>query len=304
MLAPSIAAVKFDLPSTPEQRACSKSIDEGLQTFWTLVERLHNAADQGQPIHQVEETIFRDLLVAGRWLLQAFLDMSGSGDVGPTMMVAGDSSTDPDQELPRLEQLARVPIFRSSARSALSGPATATTGSKQSPWTPNSTCPSGSIRTCSSSGSGHSWSTMPMLRRFGNWRRFWVWRLPSRHRRTSTESRPAMWSHTRTIYRCPNRPKRDRILVVTADCKGVPLVRSALPPVEATETSLPALANQRRGKGEKANKKKMAAVGAVYTIDPFVRTADEVIDEVMRKQAAKRRPKPAAQAGACRVVGG
>ena len=37
----------------------------------------------------------------------------------------------------------------------------------------------------------------------------------------------------------------------------------------------------------------MAAVGAVYTIDPFVRTADEVIDEVMRKKAAKRRPKPA-----------
>ena len=66
-----------------------------------------------------------------------------------------------------------------------------------------------------------------------------------------------------------------------------------MPPEEATETPLPAVANQRRGKGEKANKKKMAAVGAVYTIDPFVRTADEVIDEVMRKEAAKRRPKPA-----------
>ena len=38
--------------------------------------------------------------------------------------------------------------------------------------------------------------------------------------------------------------------------------------------------HHRRGKGEKANKKKMAAVGAVYTIEPFVRTADEVIDEV------------------------
>ena len=37
----------------------------------------------------------------------------------------------------------------------------------------------------------------------------------------------------------------------------------------------------------------MAAVGAVYTIDPFVRTADEVIDEVMRKKAAQAPPKPA-----------
>ena len=42
---------------------------------------------------------------------------------------------------------------------------------------------------------------------------------------------------------------------------------------------------------EKANKKKMAAVGVVYTIDPLWH-ADEVIDEVMRKKAAKRRPRP------------
>ena len=81
--------------------------------------------------------------------------------------------------------------------------------------------------------------------------------------------------------------------MVTADCKGVPLVRSALGSEEAAEPPLPAVANQRRGKGEKANKKRMAAVGAVYAIDPFVRTADEVIDEVMRKKAAKRRLVPA-----------
>src|SRR4029079_7757773 len=30
----------------------------------------------------------------------------------------------------------------------------------------------------------------------------------------------------------------------------------------------------------------------VYTIKPFVRTADDVIDEVMRKEARKQRPRP------------
>ena len=69
------AAVKFDLCPTPEQRACSKSIDEGLHRFWALVERLQNSADQNQPIHQVEETVFRQFLVVGRWMLQAFLDL-------------------------------------------------------------------------------------------------------------------------------------------------------------------------------------------------------------------------------------
>ena len=96
----------------------------------------------------------------------------------------------------------------------------------------------------------------------------------------------------KTAFRFRTPPKEGPLLVVTADCKGVPLVRQALPPEEATDTPLPALANQRRGKGEKANKKKMAAVGAVYTIEPFVRTADDVIEEVMRKKARERRPRP------------
>ena len=59
-----------------------------------------------------------------------------------------------------------------------------------------------------------------------------------------------------------------------------------------SDTHLPTLANPRRGKGEKANKKKMAAVGAVYTIEPFVRTADDVIEEVMRKKDREHRPNP------------
>src|SRR5258705_12871158 len=100
MLTPIVAAVKFDLPSTPEQQACSTKIDQGLKTFWNLVERMHHAADQQQPIHQVEEILFRNLLVIARCLLQAFLDMAGTADAGPTLTVAGDSPPRPDHALP------------------------------------------------------------------------------------------------------------------------------------------------------------------------------------------------------------
>ncbi len=89
MLTRTAAAVKFDLSSTPEQQACSMHIDEGLKTFWSLVERLQNAADPHQPIHQAEETIFRDLLVVGRWMLRAFLDLAGPGDVTAKLAAAG-----------------------------------------------------------------------------------------------------------------------------------------------------------------------------------------------------------------------
>ena len=85
----------------------------------------------------------------------------------------------------------------------------------------------------------------------------------------------------------------------TSGAQGAAAGRGDRPP-----PPLPTLANPRRGKGEKANKKKMAAVGAVYTIEPFVRTADDVIEEVMRKKARKSPPQPAEQTGVCGVVGG
>ena len=50
--------------------------------------------------------------------------------------------------------------------------------------------------------------------------------------------------------------------------------------------------HRRRGKGEKANKKQMACIGAVYSIEPFVRKADDILDEVLRDQRSKDRPEP------------
>src|SRR5437763_726398 len=73
------------------------------------------------------------------------------------------------------------------------------------------------------------------------------------------------------------------LLVVTADGKGVPMRR---PPQDGPKP------HHRRTKGEKANKKQMACVGAVYSIEPFVRKAEDIIDEVLRDQKAKQRPRP------------
>jgi hypothetical protein len=82
----------------------------------------------------------------------------------------------------------------------------------------------------------------------------------------------------------PAAEEEGELLVVTGDGKGVPMRR---PPVAQTRSHAP-----RRGKGEKANKKQMAYVGAIYTIDRFVRNADDVLQEWTRKQRAKDRPEP------------
>jgi hypothetical protein len=82
----------------------------------------------------------------------------------------------------------------------------------------------------------------------------------------------------------PPGTEEGEILVATADGKGVPMRR---PLEERMHSSHP-----RRGKGEKANKKQMAYVGAVYSIDRFRRTADDVVNEVCRKERAAERPRP------------
>jgi hypothetical protein len=82
----------------------------------------------------------------------------------------------------------------------------------------------------------------------------------------------------------PPEEEEGEILVATADGKGVPMRR----PLEQRVRS----SHPRRGKGEKANKKQMAYVSAVYSIDRFVRSADDLIDEVCRKQRALERPQP------------
>jgi hypothetical protein len=293
MLTPTVAAVKFDLPSTPEQRACSMKIDEGLKTFWNVVERMQHAADHHQPIHQVEEILFRDLLVIGRWLLRAFLDMAGTGDVGPTLTVAGDSPSDPDQELPRLDQRHTRPYLSIFDEIAIERTCYGHDRVEAAPLDAQLHLPRRQYSYLLQQWLGTfvvDDAHAEAIRKLGTILGLEITVKASEDLNREQASDVEVFQNHLPV---PEAATEAPLLVVTADCKGVPLVRKALPPDEATDTPLPVVANPRRGKGEKANKKKMAAVGAVYTIDPFVRTADEVIDEVMREEAAKRRPRPA-----------
>jgi hypothetical protein len=292
MLTPPVAAVKFDLPLTPEQLACSTTIDQGLKTFWDLVERMQHAADQQQPIHQVEEFLFRDLLVIGRCLLQAFIDMAGTGDVGPTLTVAGDSPSDPDRELPRLDQTRNRPDLSIFDEIAIERACYGHDRVEAAPLDAQLHLPQRQYSYLLQQWLGSfvvDDAHAEAIRKRGTILGLEITVRASEDLNREQASAVEVFQDRLPV---PDAAEEGPLMVVTADCKGVPLVRKALPPDKTTDTPLPALANPRRGKGEKANKKKMAAVGAVYTIEPFVRTADDVIEEVMRKEARERRPRP------------
>jgi hypothetical protein len=83
----------------------------------------------------------------------------------------------------------------------------------------------------------------------------------------------------------PPPEEEGEVLVLTADHKGV-IVRQAATPEQ------PRQAPQQSGQEEKRGRKKMACVGAVYTIDRHVRTPQQILDELQRKQRDRDRPKP------------
>jgi hypothetical protein len=288
MLAAFAPAVKFSASPTPEQAA----VDHALNLFWTLVECLNSAAEQQLPIHHVEETLFRQLLLMGHSLLGAFVASSGQGNVGPTLTLPGVQPADPPRVLPMLDDLRSRPYLSIFGEISITRAGYGRGRVEAAPLDARLHLPQRQYSYLFQQwlaafviDDAHAEAIKKLETILGLG--VSVKASEDLNREQASDVEPFQ-NHLAT----PDPAEEGPILVVTADCKGVPLVKSALGPEPAPAAPLPTAANSRRGKGQKANKKRMAAVGAVYTIKPFARTPDEVIDEVMRKKAAERRPQP------------
>lgn len=83
----------------------------------------------------------------------------------------------------------------------------------------------------------------------------------------------------------PEHEQEGEVAVASADQKGVVMRRPATdPPPKAHRT-----------KGDKASRKRMATVAAVYTVDRFPRTAEEVVAALFRDAPESRRARPEPQ---------
>jgi hypothetical protein len=82
-----------------------------------------------------------------------------------------------------------------------------------------------------------------------------------------------------------DQSKEGELLIVTEDNKGIPMVR----PV----ADKPAGAH--RTKGEKANKKQMACIGCVYSVDRHPRTPEQLVATLFRDPDRPKAPPPKAQ---------
>ena len=251
--------------------------------FEQMLAFVRQAADDGLRIDSVERDLMRQLLALGYTLLGSFVASQGDGDVGPEVTTPeGDTA----RRLPEHHDRRYVSIFGALTISRV---VYGTREGQKIEWVPLDErlgLPEGDFsyvledwgqRLCLKESFAEAGESLAMLLglRLGT-------RALEQMNRVVASSAPSFQDALETPPACEEGP----LMVVTADGKGVPMRR---PEEEEEKGPKP---HHRRGPGEKANKKRMACVGAVYSIEPFVRKAEDIIDEVLRDQKAKERPRP------------
>jgi hypothetical protein len=297
MLTAAAPLVKLAPDTTPEQQSGVRDIDQALSIFWALVERTRDAAEEEQPIHRVEETIFRDVLKIGLAMLRAFLASSGDGDVGPTLTIPGATPSERPQVLPRLDSSRSRPYLSIFGDVTIERVGYGHDRLEVAPLDARLHLPRRQYSYLLQQWLGAFVIDDAHAEAVERLRTILGLSIPVKASEDLNREQASDVGPFQNGLAVPQPSQEGPIVVVSADCKGVPLVRSALAADdgemdEAQETPTSSSPHHRRGKGEKANKKRMAAVGAVYTIEPFARTTDEVIDELQRKKAKERRPRP------------
>jgi hypothetical protein len=260
---------------TPEQAALKAQ-----HQFDALRDFVQRAARAGQRIDTVEREVFRQLLGLGHTLLSAFVAAEGDGDLGP------------EAETPEGRTVRRLPERHDRRYVSIFGELTITRvayGTREGqriervPLDERLGLPEGDFsyvledwgqRLGLKGSFAEAGQSLEMLlgRRVGVRALEQMNRVVAGHAPSFQDS-----------LEPPPPEEEGPLMVVTADGKGVPMRR---PPQDEPQP------HHRRTEGEKANKKQMACVGAVYSIEPFVRKAEDIIDEVLREEKAKERPRP------------
>src|SRR3954454_7083785 len=263
---------------TPEQAALKAQ-----HQFDALRDFVQQAAQDGQRIDTVEREVFRQLLGLGHTLLSAFVAQQGDGDLGPQAETPDGRTA---RRLPERHDRRYVSIFGELTIPRVVYGTREGQKIERVPLDERLGLPEGdfsyvledwSQRLCLKESFAEAGRSLEMLLglRLGT-------RALEQMNRAVASYAPSFQASLEPPPACDEGP----LMVVTADGKGVPMRR---PEAEEEEGPKP---HHRRGPGEKANKKRMACVGAVYSIDPFVRRAEDIIDEVLRDKRAKERPRP------------
>jgi hypothetical protein len=249
--------------------------------FEEMIDALERAGREGHTIDRVEEDLWRGILELGRMLLTSFVADQGSGDMGET--IEFESRT-----LRRLEEMHRrryVSVFgefpiervvygtRETQKHEVV-PLDARLGLPESDF--SHLLQKWDLAFCAKNSYQESRASVQEILGIGQ---------SVRSLEQMVCSAAAEVAEFRHNQPAPPADQEGSLVVLSADCKGVPMRREDAPGDGGPR-------GRRRKKGEKANLKRMACVGAVYTIEPFVRTADDIVEEILNRSCQSDRPVP------------
>lgn len=243
---------------------------------------VRNAADKGTAIHDVERAVWEQVLQMGRTVLGKFLSLLGSGDMG-------ESITLPDgrvcQRLADLHNRRYVSIFGEFQLQRTVYGSREGQKVEMAPLDNRLQLPESVFSyllqdwdqsLCVEEAFSQAGGTVARM-------------LGLKQSVDSLERMNAQMAESVPAFRAertlPPAEEEGDIVVSSADGKGVVMRRVAgeqAPPTHRT-------------KGEKASRKEMAIVGAVYSVDAYVRTPQDVVAALFndrRDQPKPTRPKP------------
>lgn len=240
---------------------------------------VHEAAQNGAPVHEVERTVWRQILKLGHATLKQFFAMLGTGDMGERVVLPDGNEVD---RLPEVHKRRYVSIFGTFEL----------------------------MRTVYGSREGQKIAFVPLDNRLQLPEGVFSYVLQDWDQSLCVEQ--AFAAVSKTIERIldlkqpvdslehmnhemaqevtnfmltrPEPEEEAEIVVASADQKGIVMRRQKDdPPVKAHRT-----------KGDKASQKRMATVTTVYSVDRYCRTPEEVVAALFRDapEPTRDRPRP------------
>jgi len=218
------------------------------------------------PLHEVESQQQTKGREVQRLLLQAHLQRRGDGDVGPALRVPQQASTVlythrrlRTRSLKTIfgpVEINRMGYSRDGAPSIYPLDQTLALPARSFSYELQRRLVKGRCRTPFTNRSRPSPTSPAFLSPSAAWKKFCGMRL---------------WTLTPFYQERAPAPAQGSILVAAVDGKGIPMVKpgGAQPTVRLT-------------KGQKANRKRMATVAAVFTRAPWVRTPEQVVESLFR----------------------
>jgi hypothetical protein len=263
------------LPHTAQilKRDFSDSVEwqvaEARTQLGSLEQLIAKSAEQGVAAHEVERGLFDGVLQIGFALFSAFLKLVGPGDLGKT------ATLDDGRVVPRLEgqHIRRLlTVFGSFDISRWVYAQREGQKIELAPTDQRLQLPESEL-----SYLLQEWDQMLGIEHaFGKVRDTLNTILRHKQSIDTLERNNQQMSETVLEFhesQPPVKPADEaEFLVVTEDNKGIPMVR---PPEQKP-------AGAHRNKGEKANKKQMACIGCVYSVDRHVRTIEELVAILFR----------------------